>query len=54
MPERFEKLGIDLILCFMEMGRVPHQRTMDSIRLFGKHVIPHFQRHENGQRPAVG
>ncbi len=41
--ERFEKLGIDLMLCFMEMGRVPHQRTMDSIRLFGKHVIPHFK-----------
>jgi alkanesulfonate monooxygenase SsuD/methylene tetrahydromethanopterin reductase-like flavin-dependent oxidoreductase (luciferase family) len=42
--ERFESLGIDLILCFMEMGRVPHQRTMDSIRLFGKYVIPHFKR----------
>jgi hypothetical protein len=25
------------------MGRVPHQRTRDSIRLFGKYVIPHFK-----------
>ncbi len=41
--ERFDRLGIDLILCFMEMGRVPHQRTMESIRLFGKYVIPHFK-----------
>jgi alkanesulfonate monooxygenase SsuD/methylene tetrahydromethanopterin reductase-like flavin-dependent oxidoreductase (luciferase family) len=48
--ERFEKLGIDLILCFMEMGRVPHKATMDSIRLFGKYVIPHFQR---GEQPAA-
>jgi alkanesulfonate monooxygenase SsuD/methylene tetrahydromethanopterin reductase-like flavin-dependent oxidoreductase (luciferase family) len=52
--ERFESLGIDLILCFMEMGRVPHQRTMDSIRLFGKYVIPHFKNNgrasSNGQR----
>ncbi len=49
--ERFDKLGIDLILCFMEMGRVPHQRTMDSIRLFGKYVIPHFK--ANGQAAAA-
>jgi len=48
--ERFEKLGIDLILCFMEMGRVPHQKTMDSIRLFGKYVIPHFK--TNGRAAA--
>jgi alkanesulfonate monooxygenase SsuD/methylene tetrahydromethanopterin reductase-like flavin-dependent oxidoreductase (luciferase family) len=52
--ERFEKLGIDLILCFMEMGRVPHQRTMESIKLFGKHVIPHFKQHANGQSRAAG
>jgi alkanesulfonate monooxygenase SsuD/methylene tetrahydromethanopterin reductase-like flavin-dependent oxidoreductase (luciferase family) len=47
--ERFDKLGIDVMLCFMEMGRVPHQRTMDSIRLFGKYVIPHFRERANGQ-----
>ena len=50
--ERFDSLGIDLILCFMEMGRVPHQRTMDSIRLFGKYVIPHFK--NNGRAAANG
>jgi alkanesulfonate monooxygenase SsuD/methylene tetrahydromethanopterin reductase-like flavin-dependent oxidoreductase (luciferase family) len=49
--ERFDKLGIDLILCFMEMGRVSHQRTMDSIRLFGKYVIPHFK--ANGQAASA-
>ncbi len=42
--EKFEALGVDLMLCFMEMGRVPHERTMESIRLFGKYVIPHFER----------
>ena len=36
--------GVDLMLCFMEMGRVPHAKaTMESIRLFGKYVIPHFK-----------
>jgi len=42
--EKFEALGVDMILCFMEMGRVPHERTMESIRLFGKYVIPHFDK----------
>jgi alkanesulfonate monooxygenase SsuD/methylene tetrahydromethanopterin reductase-like flavin-dependent oxidoreductase (luciferase family) len=41
--ERFEELGVDLILCFMEMGRVPHTKTMESIKMFGKYVIPHFK-----------
>ena len=41
--ERFEQLGVDLILCFMEMGRVPHPKTMESIKLFGKYVIPYFK-----------
>ena len=41
--ERFADLGIDLILCFMEMGRVPHAKTMESIKMFGKHVIPYFK-----------
>jgi hypothetical protein len=35
----------------MEMGRVSHQRTMDSIRLFGKYVIPHFK--ANGQAASA-
>lgn len=41
--ERFANLGIDLILCFMEMGRVPHAKTMESIKMFGKHIIPYFK-----------
>lgn len=45
--ERFEALGVDLVLCFMEMGRVPHPKTMESIKLFGKYVIPHFKGRTN-------
>jgi alkanesulfonate monooxygenase SsuD/methylene tetrahydromethanopterin reductase-like flavin-dependent oxidoreductase (luciferase family) len=41
--ERFANLGVDLILCFMEMGRVPHAKTMESIKMFGKYVIPYFK-----------
>ncbi len=39
--ERFEALGIDLVLCYMEMGRVPHTKTMESIKMMGKYVIPY-------------
>ncbi len=41
--ERFEALGIDLVLCYMEMGRVPHTKTMESIKMMGKYVIPYFK-----------
>jgi len=27
----------------MQIYNIPHQKVMDSIRLFGKHVIPYFQ-----------
>jgi hypothetical protein len=40
--ERFQKLGVDQLICFMQAGRIPHQRIMDSIRLMGKYVIPYF------------
>jgi alkanesulfonate monooxygenase SsuD/methylene tetrahydromethanopterin reductase-like flavin-dependent oxidoreductase (luciferase family) len=39
----YQDVGVDQILCFMQMGNLPHTRTMDSIKLFGRHVIPHFK-----------
>lgn len=45
--ERLEALGVDLMLCFMEMGRVPHPKTMESIKMFGKYVIPYFKGRTN-------
>jgi len=27
----------------MQIYNIPHQKVMDSLRLFGKHVIPYFQ-----------
>jgi hypothetical protein len=35
--------GVDQVLCFMQMGNLPHSRVMDSMKLFGKYVIPYFQ-----------
>ncbi len=39
----YQEAGIDQVLCFMQMGNLAHQRIMDSIKLFGRHVIPYFQ-----------
>jgi len=39
---KYQEAGVDQILCFMQMGNLAHARIMDSIRLFGRHVIPAF------------
>jgi len=40
--EKYQAAGIDRVLCLMQAGHIPSERVKDSIRLFGKHVIPHF------------
>jgi alkanesulfonate monooxygenase SsuD/methylene tetrahydromethanopterin reductase-like flavin-dependent oxidoreductase (luciferase family) len=39
----FHDAGVDLILCLMQLYTIPHQKVMESIRLFGTHVIPYFR-----------
>jgi alkanesulfonate monooxygenase SsuD/methylene tetrahydromethanopterin reductase-like flavin-dependent oxidoreductase (luciferase family) len=41
--KRYADAGVDQVLCFMQMGNMPHARIMDSIKLFGKYIIPYFQ-----------
>ena len=41
--EKYEALGIDQLLPIFQAGSIPHEKVMQSIRLFGKHVIPHFR-----------
>jgi hypothetical protein len=40
--KKYQEAGVDRVLCFMQMGNLAHARIMDSIRLFGRHVIPSF------------
>ncbi|MCH8195063.1 MAG: LLM class flavin-dependent oxidoreductase [Chloroflexi bacterium] len=40
--ERYQRVGVEYMLCVMQVGRVPHEKIKKSIALFGKHVIPHF------------
>jgi alkanesulfonate monooxygenase SsuD/methylene tetrahydromethanopterin reductase-like flavin-dependent oxidoreductase (luciferase family) len=42
--ERYRAAGADRVLCLMQASRIPHPAVMTSIELFGKHIIPHFDR----------
>lgn len=46
--QMYEAAGVDQIMCFMQAGRIPHDKIMRSIELFGEKVIPAFR------QPAAG
>lgn len=48
--EFIQSLGVDQFICFMQMGRIPHARVMQSIRHYGEQIIPHFKRGTVGAR----
>lgn len=41
--ERFHRAGIDELILVMQMGTVPHEITMESIRTFAEEVMPEFR-----------
>jgi alkanesulfonate monooxygenase SsuD/methylene tetrahydromethanopterin reductase-like flavin-dependent oxidoreductase (luciferase family) len=40
--QRFAELGVDELICVMQMGTLPHELVMQSITTFGEKVLPHF------------
>ena len=36
-------MGVDEIMPLFQVGPVSHQEVMESLRLFGKYIIPHFR-----------
>jgi alkanesulfonate monooxygenase SsuD/methylene tetrahydromethanopterin reductase-like flavin-dependent oxidoreductase (luciferase family) len=45
--EQYEALGVEGVLCSVQHGLTTHQEAMNTIRLFGKYVIPHFLEKES-------
>jgi alkanesulfonate monooxygenase SsuD/methylene tetrahydromethanopterin reductase-like flavin-dependent oxidoreductase (luciferase family) len=41
--QRFADIGVDELMLVMQMGTVPHDLVMESIRTFGEKVLPHFK-----------
>jgi alkanesulfonate monooxygenase SsuD/methylene tetrahydromethanopterin reductase-like flavin-dependent oxidoreductase (luciferase family) len=39
----YQATGADLLLCLVNPYRIPHDKVMQTIELFGKHVIPAFE-----------
>jgi alkanesulfonate monooxygenase SsuD/methylene tetrahydromethanopterin reductase-like flavin-dependent oxidoreductase (luciferase family) len=42
--ERLQDAGADEIMCIIQMGTVPQEACMETIRQWGEKVIPHFRR----------
>jgi alkanesulfonate monooxygenase SsuD/methylene tetrahydromethanopterin reductase-like flavin-dependent oxidoreductase (luciferase family) len=40
--QRLVDIGVDELMLVMQMGTVPHELIMESIRTFGEKVMPHF------------
>ena len=43
--QRFAETGVDELILVMQMGTVPHEVVMRSIRVFADKVMPHFIHH---------
>jgi alkanesulfonate monooxygenase SsuD/methylene tetrahydromethanopterin reductase-like flavin-dependent oxidoreductase (luciferase family) len=43
IAKRYEAAGCDLLLCLVNPYKIPHDKVMRSISLFGKYVIPAFK-----------
>ncbi len=42
LAKKYEEIGVDRLLLFVQYKDMPHEHTMDAIRLFGKEVLPAF------------
>jgi hypothetical protein len=41
--EGLVETGVDEVMCLIQMGTVPHEACMETIRQWGTKVIPHFR-----------
>ncbi|MEU6662874.1 LLM class flavin-dependent oxidoreductase [Streptomyces sp. NPDC046821] len=41
--EQLREIGVDEVMCLIQMGTVPQEACMETIRQWGEKVIPHFK-----------
>ncbi|MEU6117214.1 LLM class flavin-dependent oxidoreductase [Streptomyces sp. NPDC047117] len=41
--EQLRRIGVDEVMCLIQMGTVPQEACMETIRQWGEKVIPHFR-----------
>ncbi|MCR9259267.1 MAG: LLM class flavin-dependent oxidoreductase [Pseudomonadaceae bacterium] len=39
---QFADIGLDRLMCLMQMGEVPHEQVLESIRIIGDELLPEF------------
>jgi hypothetical protein len=44
----YEAMGLDEIMPLIQVGPISHGEVMETLRLFGKYIIPHFQAKASG------
>ena len=52
--EAYAEVGVDQIIGIVQVGRIPHDDIMRSLRLFGEEVIPRFGRKAEPASLATG
>jgi len=40
--EAFYEAGVDRLLCLVQMGEIPHDQVLETIRVIGKELVPYF------------
>ncbi len=53
MCHAYEEAGVDLLLCLVNPYKIPHDKVMQTIDLFGREVIPHFRKKSTGKRKSA-
>jgi alkanesulfonate monooxygenase SsuD/methylene tetrahydromethanopterin reductase-like flavin-dependent oxidoreductase (luciferase family) len=43
---RYEALGVDQLICYVQFGYLSHESVMKTIELLGKELIPELERRE--------
>ncbi len=41
--QRLADAGVDNVMCLIQMGTLTQDQQLETIRIFGEHVIPHFR-----------
>jgi alkanesulfonate monooxygenase SsuD/methylene tetrahydromethanopterin reductase-like flavin-dependent oxidoreductase (luciferase family) len=48
----YEDIGVDQVILIMQTETIPHERVLQSIELFGKHVLPAFGKGVKKSQPV--
>ena len=49
----YENIGVDQVILIMQTETIPHERVLQSIEMFGKHVLPAFGKGVKAKTVAV-